>query len=34
VLGAEAFTTLEATGRALSYDEAMAEARAWLANQP
>ena len=34
VLGAEPFATIEATGRALSYDEAMAKARAWLADQP
>jgi predicted ATPase/class 3 adenylate cyclase len=34
VLGTEAFATIEAAGRALSYDEAMAEVRTWLANQP
>jgi predicted ATPase/class 3 adenylate cyclase len=32
-LGTEAFATIEAAGRALSYDDAMAEVRAWLANQ-
>ena len=33
-LGSEAFAASENAGRALSYDEAMAEARAWLALAP
>jgi predicted ATPase/class 3 adenylate cyclase len=33
-LGSEAFAAAENAGRALSYDEAMAEARAWLALPP
>jgi non-specific serine/threonine protein kinase len=32
VLGAEAFASAEAVGRALTYEEAAAEARAWLEN--
>jgi predicted ATPase len=33
-LGSEAFATAEEAGRALSYDEAMAQARAWLLHSP
>jgi hypothetical protein len=32
-LGAEPFARLEAEGRTLAYDEAMADASAWLATQ-
>jgi hypothetical protein len=31
-LSGTAFATAEAAGRALAYEEAMAEARAWLEN--